>query len=589
MRDLLKYIKPSRGRFTLSIIFMLGFAILSSLSLSLIAPFLQSIFYDQSIIPKNDILNRFTNLIIGQTKWETIIKLQIVLVSIFLIKGLFGYIHRYLAVSTEENVIRDIRKDMVEHIYSLSLDHFHKTRSGTWVSKVTNDIGRIERSIYNGLLGIIRQIILMLAYLTFAIYLSWKLLIVTVVIFPIITKIINILGRKLRERSEIVQENIADVTSQFSEGLSGMKIIKSFLMEKKETSKILHSSKRYFKSRLRFERIGLIVTPLSEFIITIGICAVISYGAFQVFNNYISPDRFIIFLACVIALMEPLKRIPPANVYLQQGLQAMKRIKRVLSLVPSVVEDPNALKIESFKENIVFKNVSFSYNGKEDVLKNVNFEIKKGESIALVGPSGAGKSTIADLFMRFYDPTSGSIEMDGLDLKKIRIKDLINQLGLVTQEPFLFNDTIGRNITYGDDNINKDRMILYAKLANADEFIKKLPDGYNTLVGERGVTLSGGERQRISIARALYSNPEILIFDEATSHLDQVSEKKVQDAIEKVLQDRTALVIAHRLSTVKDCTRIVVIDNGMIVEEGTHEQLMEKNGLYKKLVKRGLE
>lgn len=589
MRDLLKYLRPYKNKFILSIIFMLGFATLSSFSLSLISPFLQSIFYDKSALGGSDILGRFTDWMLRGSKWDAIIRLQIILVSVFLLKGIFGYFHRYLAVATEENAIKDIRKDAIEHIYSLSLDYFYKTKSGTWVSRVTNDIGRIERSVHNGFLGIIRQILLILAYFCLAAYISWRLLAVTIIIFPLITRLINFLGKKLRERSEIVQENIGDVTSRFSEGLAGIKIVKAFGMEKREMEKVTRSSWRYFKSRLRFERAGLIGTPLSELVIAIGICAVISYGMYQVFNEYITPDRFIVFLACVISMMDPLKRIPSANVHLQQGIQAMKRIKRVLSLAPTVVEDKEPTRVVNFRDSIVFKNVSFSYNGGEIVISNINLKIKKGESIALVGPSGAGKSTIADLLMRFYDPTSGSIKIDGIDIRKIMIKDLRKRIGLVTQEPFLFNDTISNNITYGEDGSDENRIKLCAKLANADEFIEKFPNEYKTMVGERGVTLSGGERQRIAIARALYSNPDILIFDEATSHLDQVSEKKVQDAIQKVLMGRTALVIAHRLSTVKDCARIVVIDNGMIVEEGTHEQLIDRNGLYRKLVETGLE
>jgi subfamily B ATP-binding cassette protein MsbA len=589
MRDLLKYLKPYKNKFILSVIFMLAFAILSSLSLSLISPFLQSIFYNRPAFGGTDILDRFTALILRGSKWDAIIRLQIVLVFVFLLKGIFGYLHRFLAIATEEGAIKDIRKDMIEHTYSLSLDYFHKTKSGAWVSRITNDIGRIERSVHSGLLGIVRQILLILAYFCLAVYLSWQLLAVTIIIFPLITRLINFLGKKLRERSEVVQENISDVTSQFSEGLAGIKIVKAFGMEKKETGKVARSSFRYFKSRLRFERIGLIGTPLSELVTAIGICAVISYGVYQVFNVYITPDRFIVFLACVISMMDPLKRIPSANVHLQQGIQAMKRIKRVLSLMPTVVEDTHPIRILNFRDSIVFKDVSFSYNGGETVIKNINLKINKGESIAIVGPSGAGKSTVADLLMRFYDPTSGTIEIDGIDIRKIRIKDIRKRIGLVTQEPFLFNDTIRNNITYGKDKSEEDRIKLCAKLANADEFIDKLSDRYETMVGERGVTLSGGERQRIAIARALYSKPDILIFDEATSHLDQVSEKKVQDAIQRVLIGRTALVIAHRLSTVKDCARIIVIDNGMIVEEGSHEQLMERNGLYRKLVERGLE
>ncbi|MCD5383949.1 ABC transporter ATP-binding protein/permease [candidate division WOR-3 bacterium] len=589
MRDILSYLRPYRTKLIASVVFALLFALLSSFSLSLISPLLQSLFYDKPLSAEGDILTRFTGWMLTGSRLDAIIRLQVVLISVFLLKGVFGYLHRYLAVATEEGVIKDTRKKIVEHIYSLSLDYFHKTSSGTWVSRITNDIGRIERSVYDGLLGITRHILLIGAFFLLALYLSWQLLAVTIIIFPLITKLVNFLGKRLREHSETVQENIGDVTSLFSEALAGIKIIKAYGTKKREMGKIIHSSKRYFKSRLRFERVGLIGSPLSEVLVAIGICAVISYGVYQVFHQQITPDRFIVFLTCVIAMMDPLRRIPQANVHLQQGVQAMKRIQRVLSMMPTVVEDKDPVKLPEFKESVVFKKVSFSYNSGEVVIRDLNLTIKKGESIALVGPSGAGKSTIADLLLRFYDPTSGHIEIDGIDLRRISIKNLRKRIGLVTQEPFLFNDTIGNNITYGEDENTQERIRLCAQMANIDQFIEGLPDGYETIVGERGITLSGGERQRIAIARALYSDPDMLIFDEATSHLDQISEKKVQDAIHKVLLCRTALVIAHRLSTVKDCTKIVVIDQGIIVEEGTHEKLMERDGLYRRLVERGLE
>ncbi|MCK4353580.1 ABC transporter ATP-binding protein [candidate division WOR-3 bacterium] len=591
MKNLFPYLKPYTGKLLLCFIFMLGFAILSSFSLSLLAPFIKAIFYggETFFSLKNDLLNKFSFWFLKGTRIQAFIKLQIVMVLIFLFKGIFGYIHRYLGASVEERVMKNIRDNTYTHLHFLSLDYFHRSESGVIISRITNDISKVKGAVKDGILAFVKQLLLILAYFCLAFYLSWQLLLVTIITFPVLFWLIGFLGKKLRKRSDVVQENMGKITSTLGETISGIKIVKAFSMERFEIRKFFQSTYNYLKSALRFERIGLLGVPLSELITAVGACILLGYGGYQVFVTHtLSPDRFLIFLACAISMTQPLRQLSQANVWMQQGFQAMVRVKRILDTKPTVKEVENPIPLKNFNKEIVFDNISFSYNHSKEVIQGVTLKIKKGEDVALVGSSGAGKSTLTDLLARFYDPSQGTIKIDGVDIKQVTLKNLRELIGLVTQEPVLFNDTVFNNIAYGISDAKPEDVYEAAKLANAHDFIKEFPQGYNTVVGERGVKLSGGERQRIAIARALYKNPEILIFDEATSHLDPESESKVQEAIERMLRKRTAIVVAHRLSTVKDCDRIIVIDNGQIVEQGTHLELLKNKGLYKKLIDKEL-
>ncbi len=569
---------------------MFLFALASSFSLSLLSPFLHAILYDNPLSLSNDLLTRFNEWFLLGSKLQAFVKLQIILVSIFLIKGIFGYLHQYLGASIEERVMKKVRDDTCFHLHTLSLDYFQRTQSGILVSRITNDISMIKDALKGGFLDFLKHLLLTLAYFGFALYISWKLLLVTIITFPVLAWILNKLAKKLREKSDKVQEDMSKITSAIGESIGGIKIVKAFAAEEFEIRKFFKTTYNYLKSAMRFERIGLIGVPISEFVIAIGSCILLSYGGYQVLVTHsLSADRFLVFLACTLSMMQSLKQLPKANVSLQRGTQAMIRVKRVLDTKPTVQETVHPVPLKSLEKEIIFREVHFSYDHSKEVICGVTLCIKNGENVAFVGPSGAGKSTLTDLLARFYDPDNGSIEIDGTNIREVSFEDLRSLIGLVTQEPILFNDTVFNNIAYGVPDTSPELVHRAAKLAYADEFIEKLPKEYDSMVGERGVSLSGGERQRIAIARAFCKNPEILIFDEATSHLDPESESKVHTAMEKLLESRTAIVIAHRLSTVRDRDRIIVIDQGKIVEEGTHSELLENEGLYRKLVKRELE
>lgn len=562
---------------------MIFFAIVSSLSLSLLAPFLRAIFYNTPYSIKNDILNRISNWFLRGSKLQIFIKIQLTLVIAFILKGIFGYFHKYLAAIIEENVIKNVRDVLYSHIQFLSLDYFHNIKGGNLISRITNDIAQINYSIKDGFFEFLHQFLLIIAYFLFALYISWKLLLVTIITLPILGFWLNKLNKKLRERNDKMQEDLGLMTSITKESIDGIKIIQAFGTEHIEIKKFIQATYRYLKSAIRFERISLIGVPLGEIISAIGVCIIISYGGYLILvAKTLSPDRFFIFLACAISIMQALRQIPKANSKMQKANQAMIRVNKILATTPKIKEVENPIPVK-FEKEIIFDNVYFSYDRKETI-RGISFSIKKGEKIAIVGKSGSGKTTIIDLLTRFYDVQKGEIKIDGIDIKKMSIKELRSLFGIVTQEPILFNDTIFNNIAYGNSDIDPNDVYNAAKLANADEFIEKLPNGYNTIIGDRGVKLSGGERQRIAIARAIFKKPQIIIFDEATSHIDRESEIKIQQAIEKLFQqDLTIIIIAHRLTTIYKLDKIIVLDNGSLIEQGTHSELIKNSSLYKKL------
>jgi subfamily B ATP-binding cassette protein MsbA len=380
---------------------------------------------------------------------------------------------------------------------------------------------------------------------------------------------------------------MADITSVLQETISGIKVVKAFGMEEFENKKFQTQTWRYFKSLLKITRIRNLASPITEFLSVVAGVVIIWYGGMQVLElGTMRASEFLTFLIAIFQIMPPVKELTSVNNRIQESTSAAKRVFEILDIEPDIKEAPNAIELKEFKDEIVFENVWFSYNGTKNgdfILKGINLKVKKGEILAIVGPSGAGKSTLVDLIPRFYDPTEGRILIDGIDLRMIKIKSLRDKIGIVTQETILFNDTIRNNIAYGLEDCPIDKIIEVAKAANAHDFIMQLPNGYDTVIGERGMKLSGGQRQRISIARALLKNPPILILDEATSNLDAESEILVQEAIERLMQNRTVFVIAHRLSTIRNADRIIVIDNGRIVQEGKHEELIHQDGLYKKL------
>jgi len=377
---------------------------------------------------------------------------------------------------------------------------------------------------------------------------------------------------------------MAEVASTLHETLSAIKIVKAFATEKLEIDKFYRNTLDYLKAVIRFERIGVLGPPLTEFLGVIAASIILWYGGHQILvAKTLSPDKFFVFLAASLSLMQPLKSISNANSIIQHGIAAAERIFKILDEQPHITDRPDAVEVADFKASLSLKGIEFEYEPGCSVLNGISLDIRKGEVIALVGLSGAGKTTLVDLIMRLYEPNQGRIELDGIDIRSIRQRSLRKMMGNVTQETILFNDTVAGNIGYGKEHASRDEIVQAAKLANAHEFIVNMPQGYDTRIGERGVKLSGGERQRIAIARSILRNPQILIFDEATASLDSHSERLIQQAISRLMKGRTVIVIAHRLSTVRNADKIVVLDDGRIVEHGTHAQLIERNGLYKRL------
>lgn len=554
----------------------------------MLLPFLNTVFHKTTII-SNDILGRLNNLFANDPPLSTILKLSGIVVFVFIFKGIIGYSQKYLGAKIEEDVKRDIRNTTYSHLQFLSLDYFHQAQTGKLTSKLIYDISLLQGTIKDGILGLLRHFLLAAVYFSICLYISWKLLLATIFIFPLLYWFVNRLSKKLRQRSDKLQSRMGDIAQTVQESVSGIKIVKAFSKEKFEIGKFFENTLSYYKAALKFERTSLIGIPVTELVNAIAAAIILLFAGYEIFViGSLAPDRFLLFLVCSLSMMQPLKQIISANVLVQKGLQAISRIGKVLDTQPSVLEAPDAITIDDFKHEIVFNDVYFNYNGVYNAVNGVSFSIKKGSSVAFVGPSGAGKSTLTDLLLRFYDPDSGSIEIDGIDLRRVKLEALRNMVGLVTQEPILFNDTIFRNIAYGIENPDPAKVEVAARLANAHDFIMRLLAQYETTVGERGVKLSGGERQRIAIARALYRSPKILIFDEATSHLDTESERLVQDAIERLLSGRTSIIIAHRLSTVRNTDRIFVIEHGKVVEEGNHLELIKKGGLYKRLAEKDL-
>ena len=587
---LLSYIKPYKVYFVLSVVTMLFFAVLSGFSLGMISPLVNAIFSKGSsalsIFGTSHIkfLEDIDKWMFKSSPLTTLKRFSFIIVVVFFLKGLFQYLHTYFNCRVEQGVLMDIRNHLYRHIHTLSLGFFNKSSTGNLSSIITNDVEIIRESVSKGFIEILRETTLAIIYTGIVIWASWRLAILSVLLVPLSILLIAKTGKKLRKRGTRIQERMGEMMSTFSETVSGIRIVKAFAMEHFELKKFFTSTFNYLKTVIRFESLRLIIAPLTEFLGALVACVILLYGGYLILVTHtLPPDRFFVFLAASLSLMQPIKRIGVANSNIQRGLGAAKRIFDIIDKKEKVKEYPDAVPFPGLKDSIRFINVSFRYDPKKPVLHNINIEIKPGEIVAIAGPSGVGKSTIINLLPRFYDPLSGRIEIDGLDIKKIQLKSLRQAIGLVTQEVILFNDTVFNNIAYGRSKISLDEVIKVAKAANAHHFIEKLPNGYETIIGERGASLSGGEKQRIAIARAILKDPPILILDEATSALDAESQYLVQEAIHKLMRGRTTIVIAHRLSTIKEADRIYVINEGTVVDYGKHRELLQKEGVYRKL------
>ena len=575
------------------------FVLLNSTSMWLVASLINNVLTDfdkivesqiewasSSTLTMNEKLKYWTNiLILRDTPANSLKVLCITLLTVFFTKNIFLYIKNILLRIVELKLVKDIRDRLYKHIQTLSLGYFHKKQTGSITSIVMNDVEQLQVALAVVFQRLFVEPINILTFVTLLFIISWKLALIAIIILPLAGIAIISIGRSIRRKSRRTQEKIAEIMQILTETLTSIRIVKAFVNEKEEVKKFTGESQNYFKLLFKRARLDLISAPVTEsFGVIIGV-VLLWYGGLEVLSNQgVSAEDFIRFIVILFSILGPIKQMSNVNLKIQVGAASAERIFELLDTPPEIVEDLNPVDLKVFKKSIEFDKVHFEYNdGDNLVLDQVTFSIKKGEVVAMVGPSGSGKSTIADLIPRFYDVSTGSIQIDGHDLRKATLASIRGNMGIVTQEVILFNDTIKNNIAYAQPNVSDEAIKKAAEAANALDFIEKTPDGFNTLIGERGVNLSGGQKQRLAIARALLKNPPILILDEATSALDTESEKKVQNAIENLMKDRTALVIAHRLSTVQNADKIIVIDKGQVVEIGTHNELYENGALYRRL------
>jgi len=534
----------------------------------------------------NEKLKYWTNvLILRETPLESLKILCLSILTVFFIKNIFLYIKNILLRIVELKLVKEIRDRLYIHIQTLSLGYFNRQHTGSITSIVMNDVEQLQTALAVVFQRLFVEPINILTFVALLFIISWKLALIAIIIIPLAGIAIFSIGRSIRRKSRRTQAKIAEIMQILTETLASIRIVKAFVNEKEEVKNFTRESKHYFKLLLKRARLDLIAGPTTEtFGVIIGV-VLLWYGGMEVLaQKGVSAEDFIRFIIILFSILGPIKQLSNVNLKIQIGAASAERIFGLLDTPPEIVEDPDPIELDVFNNAIEFDQIHFEYSDADErVLDEVSFTIKKGEIVALVGPSGSGKSTIADLIPRFFDVSKGALRIDGKNVRKISFSSLRGSMGIVTQEVILFNDTIRKNIAYGQSDVTEEAIQKAAKAANALEFIEQSPDGFDTLIGERGVNLSGGQKQRLAIARALLKNPPILILDEATSALDTESEKMVQKAIEVLMKDRTVLVIAHRLSTVQNADKIVVLDKGKILEVGSHNELYEKGGLYRRL------
>ena len=590
-----KFLKPHLWVLTLACISMVLSSVFGGASLGAIVPFVDKIISGKEIqISSNTKIPHFiVNILqnINQLpKGKLLNMLLLWVIIVFLLKEFFLFCQGFLMGDVSQRVIRDIKDKIYNKLLTLSLDFYGNNPTGKLVSRITFDTAIIRDSISEGLTDIIYQPIQLMVYVAILIFvkiyfsISWLLVFLSIFLLPSIVYPIIKIGKRLRKISRETQEKMAEINTTLYETISGINIVKAFCMEEYEAKRFQLKNRQFYRMTMKSVFRMLVINPLTEFTGIACTAIVIWFGGKEVVEGRLSPGAFVVFMAALLSLFKPFKRLSKVYAINQQALAAACRIFEVLDTKPTVVESQNPVSIPRFQSDICIEDVWFRY-GKDYVLKDISLTIRRGEIVAIVGPSGSGKTTMVNLMPRFYDPVKGLIKIDGVNIKDISLRSLREQIGIVTQDTVLFDDTILANIAYGYsiNTVAKERIIMAAEAANAHGFISRLSNGYDSITGERGFRLSGGEKQRLAIARAIFKDPPILILDEATSQLDTESEMLVQEAIDRLMKNRTVLVIAHRLSTIKHADRIIVLDKGEIVETGHHSELMSKAGLYKKL------